>query len=212
MTPLSPRRLRDVTIEYRLVTDQGYAQSTQQKRWFFEVSPAHVGPQPWLELIQRIFYDANVALVRRDPSDRAWFYVDQVRAREVDVPAMLAWDGKPESLVSHLPWMASRIVWEPAACFSLADDGRYGPLAASDFTKLAAFRERSLPRLDDHNLTNFLELAFPGEGGSLTRCWREELDLLRHVPAAPPGVFRRAPGSAPALSGPPSNADIGPPR
>lgn len=212
MTPYSPPKIKDVTIEYRLVTDQGRTPTTQQKRWFFEVPSHHVGPKSWLELVQRIFYDANVALRRREPSDYAWFYVDQVRVREVDPKAMLAWDGATslESGLTHMPWMVSeaRIVWEPSACFVVDDDGRYGVLRAQSFTQLVACREHKLHGVDIAGLAAFLQKAFPGEGDDMATGWKERLEALRVPAPAPAGAFRQVPGAG-SKSGPPSQEDLG---
>ena len=213
MTPYSPPKIQDATIDYRLVTHEGRSRTTQRKRWFFEVPMHFVGPARWLELVQRIFYDANVVLQRRDPSDYAWFEVSQVRVREVDAKAMLTWDGKTlvDSEQTPIPWVFAerRRVWELSACYVVTDDGHYGPLPAASYTELVACRARSLAQVDDLGLASFLDKVFPGEGPDRASQWQERLETLRRVDA-PAGEFRRAPGSRPEISGPPTHSDVEP--
>lgn len=212
MTPYTPPSLHEVRIEYRLVTPSGRTPDTQSKRWFFEVPPGPSSRASWLELVNRIFYDANVALQRREPSDPAWFFADQVRVGHVDVDAALAWNGHKslEAGLAHLPWMVSegRVVWEPAACFIVDPARRYAPVSAAVYTQLLAYRAREISRLDDAGLERFLEKLNPGEGAVRAGPWKIRLDALAVVPPTPKGIFRRQPQDALGSSGPPSPFDV----
>jgi hypothetical protein len=56
-----------VDLEYRLAGPFGRTPDTHRKSWYFDVAVAY-----WDELLNRLFYDANVGMRRREPDDDSW--------------------------------------------------------------------------------------------------------------------------------------------
>lgn len=199
------RRPFRLDMQYRLCRPGGWkTPTTQSKTWFFEIPEARATPEAWTELLHRIIYDANVVMKRREPNDEAWLGFDSFVATPVEPRSILPWDGKSADL---FPWMAAeqKRVWEPGACYIVDDVGRYDLLGAHDFTELLMLRLLNSGAVTPQAFVEFFNRYFlKGEPGAGKRMYddREKrfanLTVIREVP----GVFRRAPGSTPVVSGP----------
>lgn len=199
------RRPFRVDLDYRLCGGSGARSAgTQAKTWFFEVPAARADDGAWAELLHRIFYDANVALRRREPDDAAWLGLDSFRTAPVDPSAILAWDGKS---VEPFPWIQSgqRVVWEAGPCYFVDDAGRYDLLSAHDYTELLMLRLLHAGTIDAAAFIDFFNRYFPkGKPGAGQRMYDErELRFANLVVVRDlPGVFRKPPGGKPWASGP----------
>lgn len=205
------RVARRVDLTYRLEGQSGRSETTQSKSWFFDLPAARDSTPYWTELLNRLFYDANVAMRRREPNDANWLQLDGVAVSDVDLVEMLAWNGRTtmESAQRHLPWVlsAQRVVWEYTACHFIDDGGAYDGMAANDFTELMLARALAAGLCDDAGAIAFLERFYPGHGAEVHSERAERLanlTIIRPVPA-----FRKRPGDQPWVSGPPALADIG---
>ncbi len=215
--PDVPRVLGRVALTFRLANGYGgLTPDTKDKTWFFEVPAARDNEHAWRELLHRIFYDANVAMQRREPGDAAWLVLDAWTTTPVDEAAALAWDGTATLDVAsrHLPWYVSqsRVVWEPAPCYWVDGAGRYDGLEANDFSELVVYRALAAGRVDETSAVTFLQKVYPREPGAGQRIFdarAERLANITCVRAPPPGVFRKVPGEEPVVSGPPAPAHVG---
>ena len=180
----------------------GQAPGTQSKTWFFDA------PQGALtaELLHRIFYDANVRMRRREPNDHAYLGLVDFEVRLVEVGALLAWDGKSGE---PFPWFASQraIVWEPGACFIVADDGRYDNFDQHDFTELLMNRLLDAGVVDPARFVAFFDRYFPNAAGSGQSTFEQRAERTANLVAIRAQGFRKPPGAAPFASGPPLAAD-----
>src|SRR5215813_14303313 len=102
----SPRVARRADVAYRLAHPAGAVSgTTQSKTWFFELPQERDDTDGWTELLNRIFYDANTLMQRREPRDPNWLAVDSFTTAPVWAATMLAWDGEAtrENAEAHLP-------------------------------------------------------------------------------------------------------------
>ncbi len=210
---MSARVFREAALEYRLATPQGVTPTTQSKRWFFELPQERDTPDHWEELLQRLFYDANVKMRRRQPDDHAYLKLDRYEIRPIDPMKTLAWPGQTsrEQAEAHMPWQLSQVVWEWSSCLLVDDEGRYDGVAANDFCELIAFRMHAAGAIDDAQCIAFLQKVYPGQpnGGQLCFANREQRLANIVVIRSLPGHFRKAPGQEPLVSGPVRPGDVG---
>jgi hypothetical protein len=106
------RKFARVDFEYALYCDAGRVTPKNQSRaWFFQVPVARENEQDWLELINRLIYDANVRLGRSEPADRNWLNLVSLAASPFNMAAVLALDG---SSFDEVLWFESErtSVWE----------------------------------------------------------------------------------------------------
>lgn len=196
----SPQHLR-VDFDFTLVRPTGKQEKPLSKTWYLEVPRRRAGQSAMNELLNRIFYDANVKLRTREPEDKAWLKLVRFKSAPVDTKAMLAAaDPGPEAL----PWLAARarVVWEPGACFIVADDGRYDTMEGDDFTELLMNRLYQAHQVDDAQYASFFDRYYhkPGVGQQLLSQRAPRLANIEVI--RPTTAFRKQPGARPIASGP----------
>jgi hypothetical protein len=200
-----------VDLQYRLTTPSEPASpGTRHKTWFFDLPVERERPDAWEELLQRIFYDANVKLRRREPGDEAWLALDRFEISPVDVGIMLAWDGTMswDAAAAHLPWLlsAAAAVWEFAACYIVDDAGAYDGMEGEDFTELVLCRALRSGRVTEPDARAFLDRFYPGRGEAV---FADRRQRFRNLLGLRDTVeFRKAPGAQPWCSGPVREADL----
>ncbi len=185
----------------------GRAPGEQKKTWFFEIpveAPSALPPIAyWTELLHRIFYDANVAMRRREPNDVNWLGLVQFWVSPVLGESLLAWDGRSADL---LPWVAAEraVVWESGACYFVANDGRYDTFGYIEYTELIMNRLLDAGRIDAVAFQHFMRLFFPNNAATAHEAFADRAQRVRNIEAIREGIgFRRQPGSQPMCSGPP---------
>lgn len=207
------RVFREVKLEYRLATPTGVTPTTQSKRWFFEVPAARDTPDAWKELLERLFYDANVKLRRRQPSDQAYLKLDSFTVHPVDAMKTMAWSGERNQAAAeaHMPWQLSRVVWEWSACLLVDEGGRYDGVAADDYSELIAFRLHAEGKIDDAQCIAFLQKVYPSKPTNGQLCFDNREKRLANIVVirSLPGHFRKTPGQEPFVSGPVHFAHVG---
>jgi hypothetical protein len=201
---------RRVDLEYRLVQHGMPTPTTQSKTWFFAVPQARDNDAAWGELLHRLFYDANVAMQRRERGDPGWLALDSYRVSALDPPHMVGWNGQTDEATAreYLPWFLSAraVVWEGSACWIVDDAGRYDALSPYDYSELMLDR---IPTADAAAAVSFLDKLYPGKGNAIYDDRARRISNIVTVRTPPPEVFRKAPGTSPVASGPPSAADLG---
>lgn len=202
----------EATIVYQLATPNGFAPGTQTKVWYFDLPAERATGAALQELIVRIFYDANVSLRRRQPDDPAWFHVATITTRAVDEAAMFAWSGEASADAArvHMPWQLQRVVWEHATCYIVDDAGRYDGMGANDLAELIAYRAEDAGRRSRADVHAFLGKLYPKPGAAdeyIADRAKRFANIVQVRPAQL-GVFRRAPGTQPIVSGPPQPAEV----
>jgi hypothetical protein len=189
-----------VDLEYRLAGPYGRTPDTHRKTWFFDVVAVE-----WDELLNRVFYDANVGLRRREPRDDSWLALDSFEVSPVPVAAMLAWDGEATAAkaAAHLPWIlaAGDVTWEFTSCYLVDATGAYDGMTGNDFSELVLYRS-STP---DTQAQQFLAKLYPGD---LTVFDRRHDRRANLVTVRETSAFRRTPGSRPFVSGPVRSEDL----
>jgi hypothetical protein len=189
---------------YRLAQPFGAVSSTtQSKSWFFELPEGRDDTDGWTELLNRIFYDANV-MRSREPGDAAWLAVDGFTTTPVSGAAMLAWDGRPsqEQAAAHLPWILahSARTWEYSACYFVDDAGAYDGMTAYDYSELILYRMLDAGQIPEEGARTFLDRLYPGNGETVFADRSARFANLLGV--RPATGFRRPPGTRPWMSGP----------
>jgi hypothetical protein len=188
-----------VDLAYRLAGPMGRSAGTQSKTWFFDV-PA-VG---WDELLNRLFYDANVGMRRREPRDENWLALDGYQVSPVLLDTMLAWDGEAtaEKAAVHLPWIlaSGAVTWEYTSCHLVDETGAYDGMTGNDFSELILYRAMAAGRVDEARARDFLGKLYPSNGDGVFADRHQRMANL--VTVRPANAFRRAPGSTPYESGP----------
>lgn len=204
-----PRVFRAVELQYRLVTHNGVSATTQDKRWFFELPAERDDERGWTELLNRVFYDVNALLRKREPDDLAWLKLDTFKVSPVDTDQMMAWSGatEDEALALHLPWFLAdrKVLWELAACYIVDDAGAYDGISAFDFSELQLYRREAAGTLNVPAAIGFLSKLFPKTATRGQEIWNDRarrlgnIDLIRST-----RHFRRAVDTQPYISGPPA--------
>jgi hypothetical protein len=201
----SPTQYR-VDLAYRLANLAGRTPDTHTKTWFFDLPAAD-----WDELLNRVFYDANVGLRRREPRDESWLALDSYHVSPVPLDTMLAWDGEAttDKAAAHLPWILSSgaVTWEFTSCYLLDEAGRYDGMTGNDFSELILYRALDAGRTTDAQARDFLDKLYPAKGDKLFADRHQRMANL--VAVRPNPAFRRPPGSTPYISGPVRPADVG---
>jgi hypothetical protein len=188
-----------VDLAYRLAGPMGRSAGTQSKTWFFDVPAVD-----WDELLNRLFYDANVGLRRREPRDENWLALDSYRVSPVLVGTMLAWDGAAtaDNAAAHLPWIlaSGAVTWEFTSCHLVDQAGAYDGMTGNDFSELILYRAMAAGRVDEARARDFLGKLYPGNGDSVFADRQQRMANL--VAVRPAAAFRRPPGARPYASGP----------
>ena len=197
---------RRIDLDYRLVRDGVPTPNTQAKTWFFAIPRARDNSDGWTELLHRIFYDANVLMQRREPGDLNWLTLDSYRASPLDPKHLLGWNGQTDEANAreYLPWFLSAraVVWEGSACWIVDESGRYDALSPYDYSELMLTRTP-----DAASAVSFLDKLYPGKGKAIYDDRAQRLANILVIRQS--GAFRKAPGSEPVASGPPSAAALG---
>lgn len=201
------RLLKQVDLTYRLATPTAVTPTTQAKRWFFEVPATTDTDDGWSELLHRIFYDSNCVLRIREPYDLSWLALEAFSVAAVNVEAALQWDGDTslESAGERLPWCFRQVVWEPAICYYVNDDGRYDALDLNAYSELLAYRALA-DGADEATVRAFVGHVFPGPASA--KVWQDgalrlgNIACVRLTNGIP--TFKE-PGSKPWTSRPPDS-------
>jgi hypothetical protein len=205
-------QFRRIDLEYRLVTHGVATPNTQSKTWFFAIPGKRDNDAAWRELLNRLFYDANVLMKRREPGDAGWLALDSYRSSALDPAHILAWNGKTDEATTreYLPWFLSAraVVWEGSACWIVDDSGRYDALRPYDYCELMLDVMLGAGTAGPERVVSFLDKLYPGSGQKIYDDRAQRIANIKVVRAPGPGVFRREPGSEPVASGPPSAADL----
>lgn len=204
---------RRVDLHYRLATPSGLSATTQTKSWFFAIPKSRDDAASWLELLHRIFYDANVALRRREPSDPAWLALDSHEVAALDPLRTLAWTGKTDDATARefVPWFLAqrKVVWEFAASLVVDDAGRYDGLSPYDYSELMLYRALAACTVDEAGAIAFLQKLYPKPGAG-QRIYGERAARLANIEVVrPTPLFRKGPGTEPIASGPPRAEHLG---
>jgi hypothetical protein len=188
-----------VDLAYRLAGPSGRTPDTHSKTWFFDVPAVD-----WDELLNRVFYDANVDLRRREPNDESWLALDSYQVSPVLVDTMLAWDGAAtaDKAAAHLPWIlaSGAVTWEYTSCHLVDEAGGYDGMTGNDFSELVLYRAMAAGRVSGEQAREFMAKLYPSTGDSYFADRRQRMANL--VTVRPTTAFRRTPGSTPYLSGP----------
>jgi hypothetical protein len=205
------RQLFEVKVEYGLfLASGGQAPGLQSKTWFFDVpgGAPEADAEYWVELIHRIFYDANCAMRLREPGDHNWLGAVNVSTLERDPSTMLAWDGKPsqEAILTYFPWMKSvqEVVWEYGAAYYVDEQGNYDCMPAPDFTELLMNHLVDAGQVGEAEFCRFFLafLAIPDEEGA-REMWNNRHKRLANLAVIRPTPLpRKTPGTRPYQSGP----------
>jgi len=178
--------------------------STQSKSWFFELPQWRDNTEAWTELVNRIYYDANVRMRSREPDDTSWLAVDSVTITPVSGATMLAWDGVASEARAavHLPWVLSHsaIIWEFSACYFVDDAGAYDGMTAYDFSELVVYRMLEAGQASPQEARIFLQRLYPAAGDAVFA--DREARFANLLGVRPTPEFRRPPDSEPWISGP----------
>jgi hypothetical protein len=189
-----------VDLEYRLAGPFGRSPDTHRKTWFFDVVAVD-----WDELLNRVFYDANVGMRRREPRDDSWLALDSFEVSPVPVGAMLAWDGEATAAkaAAHLPWILASgdVTWEYTCCYLVDGTRAYDGMTGNDFSELLLYRSRT----PDAEAREFLTKLYPGNASIFAERHERMANL---VTVRETSAFRRTPGSRPFLSGPVREEDL----
>jgi hypothetical protein len=189
-----------VDLEYRLAGPFGRTPQTHRKTWFFDVVAVD-----WDELLNRVFYDANVGMRRREPHDETWLALDSFQVSPVLVGTMLAWDGEATAAkaAAHLPWILASgdVTWEYTSCYLVGETGAYDGMTGNDFSELVLHRAGTT----DAQAQEFLAKLYPGNPSIFAE--REER-IANLVTVRGTSAFRRTPGSTPFVSGPVRQEDL----
>jgi hypothetical protein len=201
----SPRVARRADVQYRLVQAFGaMSAGTQTKTWFFDLPRSRDTTDGWTELLNRIFYDANMLMRSREPNDTTWLAVDTYATTPVSAPTMLAWDGRAtrERAAAHLPWIlsSSAVSWEFSSCYFVDDGGGYDGMTGNDFSELVVYRALEAGQTSPEQALTFLDHLYPGKGESVFADRSTRYANLLGV--RPSAAYRRPPGSQPWTSGP----------
>jgi hypothetical protein len=205
------RVFRAVHLQYRLASPYyGVTPTTQDKRWYFELSSARDNEAGWAELLHRIFYDYNVQAQRREPSDVNWLTLDSFDVTPVNARKTLDWPGVADQdhAERYMPWQLGGVVWEPAICWWIDDNGRYDALEGNDYCELIAYRLFDAGQVDQATLIGFLNRLYTkSDFGSI--CFADRVDRLANLACVrPTHAFRKSPDAPPITSGPPTPAHL----
>jgi hypothetical protein len=177
----------------------GRTPDTHRKTWFFDVAAVD-----WDELLNRVCYDANVELRRREPDDESWLALDSYQVSPVVLDTMLAWDGEATAAraAAHLPWIlaGSAVTWEYTSCYLVDEAGRYDGMTGNDFSELILYRALAAGRVTAPQAQDFLAKLYPATGAAVFDDRPSRLANLLAV--RPSTAFRRPPGTTPYVSGP----------
>jgi len=201
----SPRALMRVDLEYSLCSPYGrVSPNTQSKSWFFDIPAARDSDEAWTELLNRIFYDANVRLGHAEPGDVNFLNLETFAHTPVDVEAMLrdagaSWDA--------LPWFeaARKVIWETTACYFVDDDGQYDVMGPSDFTELVMNRLLLAGRVDEAKFVALFDglSALVGKPPVGRMYFDDRAARFANIIGVRPASFyKRKPGETPVRSGP----------
>jgi hypothetical protein len=201
----SSRVARRADVHYRLAQAFGaLSPGTQTKTWFFELPQGRDTENGWTELLNRVFYDANVLLRSREPNDTTYLAVDTFTTAPVSAETMLAWDGvaTQERAAAHLPWILSSgtVSWEFSACYFVDDAGAYDGMTGNDFSELILYRVLDAGQTTPQQALDFLDRLYPGRGEALFA--QRSARYANLVGVRPSTAFRRPPDSVPCVSGP----------
>ena len=200
-----------VDLAYSLCGPYGrVSPNTQSKTWFFDVPAAREADAAWAELLHRIFYDSNVRLGRAEPGDVNYLNLETFERSPVDVGGMLADGG---ASWGAMPWFATArdVVWEPAGCYIVDDEGRYDVMSGSDYTELVMNRLLGAGRVDEATFVAFFDrvAGLAGKAPVGRKYFDErEARFARIAVVRPTGQYRRAVGEEPVRSGPVDRALI----
>ncbi len=190
-----------VDVEFSIVRPNGVREAkTLSKTWYFDVPAKRADKAAMTELIHRIFFDANVKLRQREPDDKAWLTMVSFKTSPVDTKGLAEWDfsGPP------MPWYAAdwAIVWEPGACFFVADDGRYDTMQAPDFTELLMNRMLDAKAVTKDQFVSFFEKMYPKPPGNGQKLYDARAERVKNLVSVRTGPWRKTPGAKPIASGP----------
>jgi len=199
-------------INYSLCGPSGFrTPDTHSRCWFFDVPQARNTDEGWTELLNRLFYDNNLRMRRREPGDENWLNVETFTRSPVDVAAMLASDGKSWNA---FPWMeADRSkVWEVSPIYFVDDGGRYDVLAGTDYTELIMLRLLQAGKVDQATYVKLFDRIYPPKDkpspGQIMYDDRvNRMNNLVSVRQAP--YYQKPPGQKPWVSGPVDLASAG---
>lgn len=191
-----------VSLDFTLVRPTGREPKTMPKRWFFEVPAKRADPKSMEELLNRVFFDANVKLRLREPGDAAYLALVSFKTEKVDEHAVAAWRGGDDAA---FPWVAAQraVVWEPGACFVVDDKGRYDTVDADDFTELVMNRLLERKAVDQAGFVAFFDAYFAkAPKGTGQKLYEARAERLKNIVAIREGPYRKTPGEKPHASGP----------
>lgn len=208
---MDDRQWFDVSLSYGLfLAYGGQAPGLQHKRWFFEL-PAQAAADDgyWRELLHRLFYDANVGMRQREPTDLNWLGLVSYEAKPFDPAHMLGWDGvvNADAMSEYFPWILAdgKVVWEFGANYYIDEQGRYDAMPGHDFTELLLNRLLRAGQVDEEGFMGFVRRYYPNAAPDRQRIiWDERelrfsnLAVIRDLP----GFYRKPPGQAPHSSNP----------
>lgn len=191
-------------VRYRLAQNFGASADTHIKSWFFEIPQSRDTNDGWTELLNRIFYDANMVMRSREPNDTSWLAVDTFATAPVSIATMLAWSGiaTQEQAAAHLPWIlaAGAVSWEFSACYFVDDVGAYDGMTGYDFSELILYRALEAGQTSPEQAVAFLDRLYPGTGANVFA--EQSARYANLIGVRPSDVYRRPPGSQPWISRP----------
>jgi hypothetical protein len=159
---------REVNLEYRHSTMGGPA---QRKTWFFAAPESRDSDADFLELLERIFADANAKLRAAEPDDRSSLVLSSFAMTPLNVRDIAGWTGATdaETTRKYLPWFLSEraVVWEFSACWLVDENGRYDGLDAYAFTELMLYRGVETQQIAEAEAVSFLDKLYSGRGRAI---------------------------------------------
>lgn len=197
------RTLHRIDLQYGLFRPDGSpADDPQRCSWYLDIPSGRDAPDAWEELIHRVLYDRNVAARRKQPGAAPWYGLISLEREALDPMGFLFWSGPNEE---QFPWILAerRMIWEPAVCYLVSNDGRYEYLQAEEFSELMIWRMLEAGQVDEEIASHFFDQYHgdPAAGARLLADREARYARLRAI-HDPGRAFRRPVGEPPICSGP----------
>lgn len=168
-----------------------------KQTWFFVVPANRADAASMNELVHRIFYDSNVSMREREPSDTGYMKLLTVKSEKFDEKSMLS-----ARSPADLPWKAAAdsTLWEPSCCYLVDDAGHWDTLKWGELTELFAMRLIDRKALDEPTFLSFWKTIANNDSGQMILS--DKANRQKNLTAVRVDPSRRKPGSKPVVSAP----------
>jgi len=165
-----------------------------KQTWFFVVPANRADQTSMNELVHRIFYDSNVAMRAREPSDTGYLKLLDVKSEKFDEKSMLT-----AKSAAEIPWNVPT-VWEPSCCYLVDEAGNWDTLKWGELTELFAMRLMDRKALDEPTFLTFWKGISNNDSGQMILS--DKANRQKNLTAVRVDASRRKPGSKPIVSAP----------